>query len=43
MIVRGLIAKGRMRCLPWPIGACQVWGEVEKKVVEGGEVEVMRW
>jgi len=29
----------RVRCSPWPIGACHGDDEVEKKMVEGGEVE----
>ena len=28
-----------MRCFSWPIGACHGDGEVEMKMVEGGEVE----
>ena len=28
-----------MRCSPWPIKACHGDGEVEMKMVEGGEVE----
>ena len=31
---------GMMRCSPWPMVAGQVRGEVEMKVVEGGEVEI---
>ena len=27
-----------MRCSPWQMGACHVWGEVEEKCVE-----VVRW
>jgi len=37
------LAKWEMRCSSWPIGVCHVRGEVEKKVVEGGEVEMVRW
>ena len=29
-----------VRCSPWPIKACHGDGEVEMKMVEGGEVEV---